>query len=525
SLRYGTIPVEELVDLVKEKNHSAIAFTDINNTSGCMDYVRICQEKGVKPILGVEFKNDNETLFIGIARNNAGFRELNELLTHCHLNKIPYPEETAFDHCYIIYPYGKKKVSDLKENEYTGIRQNQLNKIIFNKQDHKKYVIHHPVTFKDEDGFEMHKHLRAIDNNLLRSKLQPHQHAQGDEYFISHGALLYAYKDFPQLIENTKNILDDCHFDLDVKAPKNKKLFTGDRYEDLLLLEKLAFEGMKYRYGEQNEEAIRRIKKELEIINNLGFCSYFLITWDIIQHSLSKGFYHVGRGSGANSVVAYCLRITDVCPIELDLYFERFLNPKRKSPPDFDIDYSWKDRDTVFKYIFKKHGAKHTALLGAMSTFRDKSIIRELGKINGLPKNEIDALIANPKEQINQNEITREILSQYRAVAEFPNVRSIHAGGILISEEPITSYVALDMPPKGFPTVQFDMYTAEEIHFDKLDILSQRGIGHIKEAVEIIKRNKGEDVDIHQVEKFKTDKKVNEQIKAKSTIGCFYIES
>lgn len=525
SLRYGTIPVEELVDLVKEKNHSAIAFTDINNTSGCMDYVRICQEKGVKPILGVEFKNDNETLFIGIARNNAGFRELNELLTHCHLNKIPYPEETAFDHCYIIYPYGKKKVSDLKENEYTGIRQNQLNKIIFNKQDHKKYVIHHPVTFKDEDGFEMHKHLRAIDNNLLRSKLQPHQHAQGDEYFISHGALLYAYKDFPQLIENTKNILNDCHFDLDVKTPKNKNLFTGDRYEDLLLLEKLAFEGMKYRYGEQNEEAIRRIKKELEIINNLGFCSYFLITWDIIQHSLSKGFYHVGRGSGANSVVAYCLRITDVCPIELDLYFERFLNPKRKSPPDFDIDYSWKDRDTVFKYIFKKHGAKHTALLGAMSTFRDKSIIRELGKINGLPKNEIDALIANPKEQINQNEITREILSQYRVVAEFPNVRSIHAGGILISEEPITSYVALDMPPKGFPTVQFDMYTAEEIHFDKLDILSQRGIGHIKEAVEIIKRNKGEDVDIHQVEKFKTDKKVNEQIKAKSTIGCFYIES
>ena len=530
SLRYGTIPIEELVDLVKEKNHPAIVLTDINNTSGCMDYVRICQEKDVKPILGVEFKNNShnysdETLYIGIARNNAGYRELNDLLTYCNLNKISYPEETTFNNCYIIYPYGKKKVSELKENEYIGIKQNQLNKIIFNKSDHKKYVIHHPVTFKDENGFEMHRHLRAIDNNLLRSKLQPHQHAQRDEYFISHGALLYAYKDFPQLIENTKNILEDCRFDLDVKAPKNKKVFTGDRYEDLLLLEKLAFEGMIYRYGEQNEEAIRRIKKELEIINNLGFCSYFLITWDIIQHSLSKGFYHVGRGSGANSVVAYCLRITDVCPIELDLYFERFLNPKRKSPPDFDIDYSWKDRDTIFKYIFKKYGAKHTALLGAMSTFHDKSMIRELGKIYGLPKTEIDSLIANPKEQLHQNEITKEILSQYKAVAEFPNVRSIHAGGILISEEPITSYVALDLPPKGFPTAQFDMYTAEEIHFDKLDILSQRGIGHIQDAVEIIKKNKGKNVDIHQVEKFKIDKKVNEQIKAKSTIGCFYIES
>jgi len=525
SLRYGTIPIEELVDLVKEKNHPTVAFTDINNTSGCMDYVRICQEKGVKPVLGVEFKNGDRTHFTGIARNNAGFRELNELLTNCNLAKIPYPAEAPFDHCYVVYPYGRKKVSDLKENEYIGIRQHLLSRIRFDKSDHRKYLIHHPVTFADESGFEMHKQLRAIDHNLLRSRLQPHQHAQADEYFISHGALLYAYKDFPRLIENTKRLLEDCKFELDVKSPKNKKTFTGDRYQDMLLLEKLAFEGMRYRYGEYNEEAIRRIRKELEIISNMGFCSYFLITWDMIQHTLSNGFYHVGRGSGANSVVAYCLRITDVCPIELDLYFERFLNPKRKSPPDFDIDYSWKDRDSVFQYIFKKYGQKHTALLGAMSTFHDKSMIRELGKIYGLPKTEIDALIANPTEQICQNEIAREILSQYKKVAEFPNVRSIHAGGILISEEPLSSYVALDLPPKGFPTAQFDMYTAEEIHFDKLDILSQRGIGHIQEAVQIIRMNRGEEIDIHQVEKFKTDKKVNEQLKTKSTIGCFYIES
>ena len=124
---------------------------------------------------------------------------------------------------------------------------------------------------------------------------------------------------------------------------------------------------------------------------------------------MSRGFYHVGRGSGANSIVAYCLKITDVDPIELDLYFERFINPKRTSPPDFDIDYSWKERDTVLDYIFKRYGHKHTALLGAMSTFKGNSIYRELGKVHGLPKQEMDTLLKNPDAVVNQSEIVRKI--------------------------------------------------------------------------------------------------------------------
>jgi DNA polymerase III alpha subunit len=158
------------------------------------------------------------------------------------------------------------------------------------------------------------------------------------------------------------------------------------------LLRKLALDGLAYRYGKHHKEAHRRVAHELEIIDKLGFSSYFLITWDIIRYSMSRGFYHVGRGSGANSIVAYCLRITDVDPIELDLYFERFINPKRSTPPDFDIDYSWKERDQVLDYIFKRYGHEHTALLGTSSTFRDRSMIRELGKVLGLPKAEIDLL-------------------------------------------------------------------------------------------------------------------------------------
>jgi DNA polymerase-3 subunit alpha len=267
------------------------------------------------------------------------------------------------------------------------------------------------------------------------------------------------------------------------------------------------------------------VRHELEIIDRLGFSSYFLIAWDIIRYSMSRGFYYVGRGSGANSVVAYCLKITNVDPIDLNLYFERFINPARSSPPDFDIDFSWKERDEVTDYIFKRYGMQHTALLGTISTFRGKSIVRELGKVYGLPAEEIDSLIDNPSSPINRGEIPALIYGVGSKIADFPNLRSIHAGGVIISEEPLTCYTALDLPPKGFPVTQWDMYTAEELCFEKFDILSQRGIGHISETASIVSRNRGEDIDIHAIQKFKTDPLVREYLGKGETKGCFYIES
>ena len=191
---------------------------------------------------------------------------------------------------------------------------------------------------------------------------------------------LKEYSGYPWLISNTKKLLETVILQFDRDNLKNKKIYSASRYDDKLLLEKLAWDGMIYRYGKQNTEAKKRIKHELEIIDKLGFSAYFLITWDIVRYSMARGFYHVGRGSGANSVVAYCLKITNVDPIDLNLYFERFINPKRSSPPDFDIDYSWKERDEVIDYIFKRYGTAHTALLGTISTFRGKSIVTGTGK-------------------------------------------------------------------------------------------------------------------------------------------------
>ncbi|MFC2137972.1 DNA polymerase III subunit alpha [Bacteroidota bacterium] len=528
SLRYGTQSLEQIIDLAKSYGLQNLVLADINNSTGILDFVNLCQKNKFQPIAGIDFRNENDYLYTGIAKNNEGFKELNDFLSEHNLGKKKLPVKApGFNNAYIFYSLGSVKMSELMENEYIVVRPSEIRKLISSDllKDQSRLVIQQPVSFIDNKGYELHRHLRAVDNNILISQLKPSQVALKDEVMMSIDEVSTIFQEYPQIIKSTENLLADCSFDFDFKETKNKKTFTGNHGEDRILLEKLALDGLLYRYGKNNKKAEERVKHELKIICELGFAAYFLIAWDVIRYSMSNGIYHVGRGSGANSLVAYCLKITDVDPIELDLYFERFINPRRTSPPDFDIDYSWKDRDQVQDYIFKRFGKEHTALLGAMSTFKGKSIYRELGKVYGLPKEEIDAFIDNPVADTNTNDITRKIIEVGNRMVDFPNLRSIHAGGVLISEKPITYYTALDLPPKGYPTTQWDMYVAEDIGFEKLDILSQRGIGHINECVEIVQQNQGIKIDVHQVDKFKKDKQVKKQLKIGESIGCFYVES
>jgi error-prone DNA polymerase len=520
--------VEQLVQQAAEHGLESIALTDINNSTGMPEFVAECEKQGVRPVAGIEFRNNNEFLYTGLAANKEGMRELNDFLTQNNIfsTAAAFPPP-RFVNAHIIYSSDRLPERKLYENEWIGIRPREVNRLLTmtGKSDARRMVMLCPVTFANSEDIFIHRSLRAIDNNILLSHLKPWQCAAENEFFMKRDQIEKVYGNHHSLFANTARILDECNLSIDLKGQKNKQVYSASRYDDKLLLEKLAWDGMAYRYGKNNSEARRRIRHELEIIDKLGFSAYFLITWDIVRYSMSRGFYHVGRGSGANSIVAYCLKITNVDPIDLNLYFERFINPKRTSPPDFDIDYSWKERDEVLDYIFKRYGYRHTALLGTMSTFRGKSIVRELGKVHGLPKEEIDNLIDNPSDKANRSEITDTIFSTGLKIADFPNMRSIHAGGVLICEEPITCFTALDMPPKGFQTTQWDMYTAEEIGFEKLDILSQRGIGHIRESAEIILRNRSVDVDVHAIQVFKHDPEVKKKLKVGDTKGCFYIES
>lgn len=526
SLRYGTMSLEDLIEELLSSGHDTAVLTDINNSSGCLDFLRLGVQAGLNILAGMEFRNGDQLCYIGIAKNNEGFRQLNEFMTAANKNSNQLPiVPPLLDQVYFIYPYGSRQPEDLQQNAYIGIKPSERNLIQLEPRANlERYVIWAPLTFKPQD-YKLHCQLRAIDHNILFSQLTKEMVADKGEILISKANLLWLYRDFPILIANTNRLLSACSLDMVFKKNKNKLTFTGNQINDRQLFHKYTQDGFIRRYGNLNKTAEVRIQRELEIIENLNFSSYFLITDDICRYARNRNFHYVGRGSGANSAVAYCLGITDVDPIELKLPFERFLNPKRQSPPDFDIDFSWNERDDIYDYIFNKYQTGHTALMGAMSTFRSRSILRELGKVYGLPKSEIDRLVHEPEDMLNKNEVTNTILSVYNRMADFPNQRTIHPSGVLISEQPLAYYSALDYPRKGLPTMQFDMYISENIGFEKFDILSQRGIGHIKDCRELVKRNTGIVVDTGNPERFFKDPKIAKQLRSANTIGCFYIES
>ncbi|MEN8928317.1 MAG: DNA polymerase III subunit alpha [Flavobacteriales bacterium] len=527
SLRYGTIPLDELVELAAQHNLTSLGLTDINTISGIYDFVKKCKAKNIKPIVGIEFRNGDELLFTGLAKNKEGIGELCAFLTSYNLEKkeLP-PKPPVFEHCFTVYPV--THIPDvLLKNEYVGIRLTDLSSLI--QSDLKKIIpralIFQPVTLRNNKDFELHKVLRSIEHNILLSQLDNNQHCESNELFDTEEKLLKKYAHYPILASNTHSVINECNFEFDFTVPRNKKYYTGSKKGDVQLLKQLAYDGLENRYHNTHNEATKRIEKELAVIEKLEFTGYFLITWDIIRYSQSKGFMHVGRGSGANSIVSYCLGITDICPIELDLYFERFLNESRKSPPDFDIDWSWRERDVMLDYIFKRFKPGHVAFCGTIVTFKPRSVLREIGKVFGLQKEELDALTKMKNLAIADNLVVAKVQELGTMLLAYPNQRSMHSCGIIISDEPITNFTALEMKPKGYPIVQFDMHVAEAIGFEKFDILSQRGLGTIATTVEMVLENRGEKVDIKNISLSKDEKNCNSKLEKGDTLGCFYIES
>ncbi len=529
SLRYGVLSPSELAEQAKAQQCPKFAITDINTTSACLELLREAPKIGVSSVLGVDFRNGVQQKFVILARNNQGFQELNYYLTKMLHEEREFPDEAPeLPHTFVIYPFQKEVQRNLKRYEYLGISITDIPYVRIKKMDTSKMVILQPMTFRNKKDFNAHRLLRAIDKNTLLSKLPLSEQASETHTFWSREALQIAYREFPDIIENTQGILDACRvsfaFSENVEH-QNQKCYTDSTEKDEAMLERLCYEGIFYRYPEVTEVVYERIKKELEMIKKMGFVSYFLMNWDIVSYARKQGYFYVGRGSGANSIVAYLLRITDVDPIELDLYFERFINLYRTNPPDFDIDFSWRDRDDVTRYIFERFN--HVALVATYNTFKDRAVIRELGKVFGLPKEEIDKLSKSDVSSWELNHLSALVVKYAKYIHGFPSHLSVHASGIVISEKPIQAFSATFLPPKGYPTIQFDMHIAEDVGLFKFDILSQRGLSKIKDTLDIIYANNPQSpvIDIHNMKMLKKDPKVRAMLMEAKPIGCFYVES
>ncbi len=541
SFKYGIMRPDVLLEEAQKAGVRTLALTDINCTAGIPDLVRLAPRYGIKAVAGIEFRRRSELLYIGIARNNKGFQQLNELLSPHLLDDEPLPDRPPeLADVLFIHPFDRAPRT-LRSNERIGIRPADLTRLPFSPWGRRMHdlVALLPVIFRNAKDFNVHRLLRTIANNTVISLLPQQELARPDACFLGGAEVRRIYQAFPALIGNAERLLEECSIGFDA-SDKTRKVFGESAAHDRERLWADTLAGMARRYPDQRPEVLARVHRELDVIERMGFISYFLINQDIVRYAKHRNFFHVGRGSGANSIVAYCLGITDVDPIELDLYFERFISTARKKPPDFDIDFSWKDRDEIYRYVFGKYnegkcGHHHVAQIATYTTFQWRGAIRELGKAVGLPPAEIDALSEGdsghyrargrvPAVGAEMDKVAQAVIRYGRHLIGMPHHFGIHAGGVLVSEEPITCYTALHRPPKGFPVTQFSMLEAEDLGLHKFDLLSQRGLGHIRDAVELVERS-GRPIDIHDIPRFKQDPAIKDLLRVGDTIGCFYVES
>ncbi|MDN3596320.1 DNA polymerase III subunit alpha [Zunongwangia endophytica] len=532
SLRYGAFSENDLLELATANKTKFVALTDINNTSACLNFIKHSKNFPIKPLVGIDFRNGVDQQYVVIAKNRNGFREMNQHLSdHLHAKKNFDEKAPILDNCYVIYPF--KKVlkngkTDFSENEFIGVSVRDLNKLKFSE--YKKYtsklVVLQSVSFRSKKDFNAHRLLRAIDNNTLLSKLPLAEQGDPEDRMLPESELIEIFKEFPEILSNTEALAEKCNVEFTFSKKQNNNLSKIEgKKADEFTLRKLCFENIEKRYPEATEEVYARLDKELSAIIKLGFVSYFLINYEIVKYARKKKYPVIGRGSGANSIVAYIIGITNVDPIELDLYFERFINENRSSPPDFDIDFSWKDREDVTRFIFDRYD--NVALMGTYVTFKRRAVIRELGKVFGLPKANIDKL-SLARFAINELDQMELLVIRYsKLIAGFPNYLSVHSGGILILDDEVFNYGATFLPPKNFQTIQIDMNIAEEVGIHKFDILAQRGLSKITDTLELIQRNQPEAFveDIDDIPKFKNDPKINNLLKTGDCMGVFYVES
>ncbi|MBY0435122.1 MAG: PHP domain-containing protein, partial [Cyclobacteriaceae bacterium] len=458
SFKYGTLPIKMLFEEARRCGIHKLALTEINNMASYLEMLRICDENkpyenGLtrygKPAhaldiaVGVDIRNNSPTNgetvpeYILLAQNNDGFERINRFVSHHIRESKPYPTRAPeMKDIIILYPFQKFAPDQLRENEYIGVQKKDLLRYAVHLQREEyahKFVAHHSVTLlppekvkdpktkKEKTVYRdhnIHRLLRCIAHNTLLSKLPAQLQADRDEYMLPHHALWQEFRSFPELLDRAQALLDSCSLECALGEDKNKKFFTSSAGEDSAFLREETEKGYMMRYGTDRNIWNKHIEKELKIIHKKQFTAYYLIAYDLIRFAKKMNYDFVGRGSGANSTVAYCLGITNVDPIELDLYFERFLNEERVSPPDFDIDFSWDNRDAIYDYLFQRYGPDHICLLGTHVTYQGRSIVRELGKVFGLPKEEIDVLVESRKEDAERDHIAQKVMTYARYIVE-----------------------------------------------------------------------------------------------------------
>lgn len=550
SLLEGTAGVRALVARAVEYEVRALALVDTEGMFGAVPFYKAARGAGLRPILGALVDG-----YVLLAKDREGYAQLCEVVTarrlgHCN-KLVDWPFTFGLDHLFLL-SYDRAVLSALQARGFdvlAGVahygdqrsRRRAGSMVAWARERGLRAVAAAPVYFLDPGHYRIHRVLSAIRGNTTVDTLPPGALADPGAWFRPPGELERLYADWPETLQNAEGVAEECHVDL----PLGKPLFPGFPLPagetPFSWLWKKTFEGLKERYRPLTRPVIDRVRYELDMIDALGFAPYFLIVWDIVRFAREQSIPIVGRGSAANSLVAYALGITRVDPFKYDLYFERFLNRARTDCPDIDLDICWRRRDDVIDYVYQRYGADRVAMICTLNTFRARAAVREVAKAHGLTDREIgevarrlphygaDSIPAAVKKipECRGIDLDEEPLKSIVEIAAFidgfPRHLSIHSGGVVIAPERLTRFLPLQRAPKGILITQYDMHPVEDLGLIKMDLLGHRSLTVIDDTIKTIQRNRGVTLDIETVPD--GDRLTAAMLRAGKTIACFQIES
>nr|WP_296487187.1 DNA polymerase III subunit alpha [uncultured Acetatifactor sp.] len=599
SLLDGSNKIKEYVSRVKELGMNSAAITDHGVMYGVIDFYRAAKAEGIKPIIGCEIyvapnsRFDKETTggedryyhLVLLAENNTGYANLMkivsrgftegyyyrprvdmEVLNRYHEGLIALsaclagevqrwiskgqPEEARkaarkYEDC-----FGKGNFFlELQDHGYPEQRQVNTELLKMSRELDMPLVATNDVHYTYEKDADSHDILLCLQTNKKLAD-EDRMRYEGGQYFVKSeeemkGLFPYAW----EAVENTQRIADRCEVEIEFGVTKLPRYEVPEGYDSWGYLNKLCDDGLVERYGDGSQPAgdtgqtlRERLDYELSVIRTMGYVDYFLIVWDFINYARNNGIpVGPGRGSAAGSIVSYCLKITNIEPIQYNLLFERFLNPERVSMPDIDIDFCYNRRQEVIDYVDRKYGSEKVVQIVTFGTLAAKGVIRDVGRVMDLPYAFVDsiarmipgelnitidkALEKNPEfhKLYEEDEQVRHLIDMCKRLEGLPRHTSMHAAGVVICPEAADEYVPLSRGSDGSITTQFTMTTLEELGLLKMDFLGLRTLTVIQDAVEFVKETTGKEIDIDEIDY--NDPQVLAAIGTGKTDGVFQLES
>ena len=589
SLLDGACRIDQLMERVKECGQTAIACTDHGVMYGCVQFYKAAKKAGIKPIIGCEVyvatrtrfdkvnKIDGNNHLILLCKNETGYKNLikmvsagfvegfyskprvdKQLLEQYHEGLICLSACLAGEipQAILAGDYERAKATALwyrdlfgAENYYIELQDHGL------KED--TTVLPQLIKLSRETGIPM---AATNDAHYLRkedAKMQSillciqtgktiqdadRMEFQTDEFYVKTTDEMYElFSMVPEACANTAKIAEQCNFDFEFGHTKIPYYKAPDGMDNQAYFEKLCWDGLERRYGPDVPQAnIDRLKYEIGVVKTMGYTNYYLIVWDYINFAKSQGIpVGPGRGSGAGSIAAYCVGITDIDPIRYNLIFERFLNPERVSMPDFDVDFCYERRQEVIDYVNRKYGHDHVAQIVTFGTMAARAAVRDVARVLDISYGDADAVakaipmgpnmtikdalrVSKPlRDMYEGDEMLHRLIDVAEALEGMPRHASMHAAGVVITDKPVYEYVPLSKNDESVVT-QYQMTTLEELGLLKMDFLGLRNLTVLEDAAKMVRRTEPD----FEVEKIPDgDAEVFKMLSEGHTSGVFQLES